>query len=133
MKYIALCLLFVLSPLYSSFANNNGDCTPWKKRSGATCTVLGDSANIYERSCEQACWYNARTRQGNMGPACDREWVCHTSDPTPFNGGCGPWVKRRVSSSTCYSPRDGDWQAKWVRACTVGLAQKTCSKENPNN
>lgn len=117
--------LFVSSEVIAS----NGKCTEWTKTRGVSCIYAGRSANVYERQCENYCW-RGRHNQGNWGPDCDRQRVCHFNDPDTFQDVCSEWIKQ--SGTSCRNPNTGDWEQKWVRACTVGLREDWCSDSNPN-
>ena len=123
-------VIFLLMTLFMSFSSSaNFKCTDWTKTRGITCIFAGERANVYERQCENYCWYNSRTRQGNWGPDCDREKVCYPESPANFRGLCGPWIEH--DGITCRNPNTGKWEQKWVRACTVGLKESWCSDEYP--
>lgn len=105
------------------------ECTDWKKQAGVTCLFAGEKADLYKRQCENACWWNSVSRQGNIGPNCDQEEACSPKDPTTFTGPCSDWVK--VDRVTCYDPNSGTWEQQWARVCTVGLKESWCSREKP--
>ena len=116
-------VLFLLLATLSANASN-GECSSWKKANGVSCIFAGDSANIYRRSCEKNCW-RGRHGRGNWGPKCDRERVCHTSNPKTYRSTCSKWTM--VDGVTCRNKRTGDWEQKWARACTVGVTESRCT------
>ena len=105
-------------------------CSPWTKQEGYSCIFAGSEANIYKRQCENPCWSD-RNGNGNMGPSCDKETVCHISNPDTFSGVCSEWAP--VSDVTCYDPSTQSWEQQWVRACTVGIKETWCSRVKPEN
>ena len=81
MKGLILSVLMLVSTAAFSAENK---CTEWTKTRGVTCIFAGGTGYVYERQCENPCWYNSRTRRGNMGPGCDQERVCFTRNPEEF-------------------------------------------------
>lgn len=120
-------LVLTLSAL-PIFAADNYACSPWTKQDGYSCIFAGESANIYKRQCENDC-HGGRNGNGNMGPDCDMEVVCHFNSPDSFPGVCSDWAQ--LSGVTCYDPTTQSWEQEWVRACTVGLRETWCSHVAP--
>ena len=131
MKNLICLFVLVLLTFGSQAKASEYKCTEWTKVSGISCIFAGRSADVFRRQCENACWYNSRTRRGNMGPSCDQERVCHTESPATFTSECSKWTEQR--GTTCHNPNTGDWEQSWKRACTVGIKESWCSYEDPNN
>ena len=125
-----LTFLIVALSAITIFAGETYKCTAWTKQDGVSCIFAGEEANIFKRQCENPC-HQDRSGNGNMGPNCDMEDLCHFNDPSTFNGVCSDWTP--VSGVTCYDPNSQSWEQKWVRSCTVGLRDTWCSREIPLN
>jgi hypothetical protein len=131
MKIQTICILAIVFFSFRGLEASEYKCTEWKAQRSTTCIFAGSRASVYKRQCENACWYNSRTRQGNMGAECDQEKVCHPSNPANFGDVCSEWIK--VGGITCYDPNTESWEQKWQRACTIGIKEHWCSRANPNN
>lgn len=99
-------------------------CSEWTRTSGATCTFAGDSAQVWQRQCENPCGLSA------YGLGCDLVRFCHNEDPNILGNSCTKWS--REPGTSCYSPNTNNWEQKWVRACQTGIATTWCSDEGPN-
>lgn len=119
--------IFIL-PLFYSIANANYYCTSWTEQSRVTCIFAGRSAKVYERQCENPCWYS-NNGNSNWGSHCDMEIICSPRPPNEFSGLCSDWVQE--SGVSCRNPNTDNFENKWVRACTVGLRTDWCSNERP--
>lgn len=128
LKKLSFILVFLFS--VSALAESH-KCTEWTRTSGVSCVFAGSSASVYERQCENPCFRLPRNRGGNWGPDCQKERVCSDKDPRNFTSVCSEWV--RVSGVTCRNPNTGDWEDQWKRVCTVGLKERWCSDEDPND
>lgn len=107
------------------------ECTTWEKNRGVSCIFAGRSAQVWSRRCENACWYNPRTRRGNWGPECDRTRFCHpTVNPNEMLSECTDWVQEK--GVICHNPISDDWEDKWVRRCLNGRREQICRDDNPN-
>lgn len=125
-----LSIFFLTFLALPSLAQNASSCTAWTEQRGVSCIFAGDTAHIYKRQCANPCWQNPHGR-GNLGQGCEQESICHFNNPDTFSGACSEWVK--LDSVTCYDPNSQDWEQRWERACTNGLATSWCSPEAPSN
>ena len=123
--FAVLCLCLSLSTQAANYS-----CTKWTKQNNISCSFGGDWAEVYARQCENPCgvWGFGNS---NFGPHCDLLSICIDTDPNELTEDCSPWKKE--DSVSCYNPNSNSFQQKWVRACTVGLADTWCSDKNPND
>lgn len=114
---------------FSAAMADNNKCSDWVEQKGISCILGGNSAKVFTRNCENACWWNPVTEEGNMNPECDQTQVCHTVNPSLFLGSCSEWIA--VSQTTCFSQSTQSWEQQWVRSCKKGLEESSCSKTPP--
>lgn len=126
LKYLTIILITLTT--FSAFAGEGERCSSWTKQTGVSCLFASSGADLYARQCENPCKVSAYG-QGNMGPNCDQEEVCHFQNPETFLGVCSDWVKN--GGANCYDPKSQSYEQEWVRACTVGLRTSWCSRVKP--
>ncbi len=129
-KVILMTMIGLFFTGQDLLASSDKECTPWTKEESVTCLFAGQDAFLFKRTCENICYRLPRNRGGRWGADCNQESVCSLDHPDSFGSVCSAWVLER--GTICKNLNSNEWEDKWVRVCTVGLDESTCSNQNPN-